>query len=410
MISAALIRKEKIKIIFILMVLFTLLSGCAEEVNQDTVSTSGEVKLMAATDLHYLSETLYDENSMIFRQLKESNDGKLFEESTAILEALKEKTIREKPDALLLSGDLTFNGELVSLKEMAKVFAEIEEAGIPVLVISGNHDICYGGAASYFGDKAEIVTQITPEMFADVMGSYGFSEALHRDPSSLSYVYELKDDLWLMVLDANMPGYTGTVLPETMTWAEPLLAEAMEKEIHVIVMSHQNFLPHNSMMYNGYVINNHEALAHMLRKYGVQLSLSGHSHMEHTAVSEGLTDICSESLAIYPLQYSVITIPGDRDGYTYEKKKLGILEQESYDRFAGTVFRMTPEIVGQATDDPSEQAVMTEYAAALNAAYFSGDYEKVRLLADDPARKLWQEKAGDSFWGYYLENIFTEIR
>ena len=91
MISAALIRKEKIKIIFILMVLFILFSGCAAKEKQDTSDPYAEVKLMAATDLHYLSETLYDENSMIFRQLKESNDGKLFEESTAILEALKEK-------------------------------------------------------------------------------------------------------------------------------------------------------------------------------------------------------------------------------------------------------------------------------------------------------------------------------
>lgn len=163
-------------------------------------------------------------------------------------------------------------------------------------------------------------------------------------------------------------------------------------------------------MYSGYVINNHEAVEHMLRKYGVQLILRGHSHLEHIAESGGLTDICSESLAIYPLQYSIITIPADRKRYRYEKKKLGILEQKSYDRFAETVLRMIPEIVGQATEDPSEQAIMTDHAVALNSAYFSGDYAKVRTLADDPARKLWQEKAGDSFWGYYLENIFAETK
>ncbi len=369
---------------------------------------SEEVKIMAATDLHYLSETLYDEDSEIFARLKASNDGKLFEESVLILETLKEKAIEEKPDVLLLSGDLTFNGELVSLNEVAAVLKEIEAAGIPVLVISGNHDILYPAAASYFGDEAERVPVITPEMFADVMADFGFAEALQRDPSSLSYMAGIKDDLQLLVLDANTPGHTGEILPETLVWAEPLLADAQEKGMTVIVMSHQNVLPQNSLMYNGYVLSNHEAVEHMLGKYGVELVLSGHSHLEHTAEKDGLTDICSESLAIWPLQYSLVTIPADRKGYAYEKGKLGILEQEAYGRFAETVLRMAAETVAKASSDPAEQALMTDYAVALNSAYFSGDHAKIRELADDPARDLWRARAGDSFTGFYLENIFAE--
>ncbi|MDO4521208.1 MAG: metallophosphoesterase, partial [Erysipelotrichaceae bacterium] len=174
------------------------------------MNNSEEVRLMVATDLHHLSKTLYDEESEIFARLMASNDGKLSEESGAIVQALKEKAIEEKPDALLLAGDLTFNGELVSLNELADVFAEIEEAGIPVLVISGNHDINYSGAASYFGSEAQPVSRISPEEFAAVMGSYGFEEALYRDPSSLSYVSEIKEDLWLLVLDANVPSEPGS--------------------------------------------------------------------------------------------------------------------------------------------------------------------------------------------------------
>ena len=409
MFSAVRSSKKRKKFLYGLQA-FSLLAACGipEKEESSEMNHSEEVRLMAATDLHHLSKTLYDEESEIFAQLMASNDGKLSEESGAIVQALKERAIEEKPDALLLAGDLTFNGELVSLNELADVFAEIEEAGIPVLVISGNHDINYSGAASYFGNEAQPVSRISPEEFAAVMGPYGFEEALYRDPSSLSYVSEIREDLWLLVLDANVPYEPGSITAKTMAWAEPLLSKAQDRGVHVIVMSHQNVLIQSNMMYNGYVIHNHDPLEHMLRTYGVTLALSGHSHLEHRAQSGGLIDICSESLALYPLQYGMITLAADGKSFAYEKKKLGILEQEAYDRFRETVLRMVRKPVEDATDDPLEQECMTEFAAAMNSAYFSGDYQKVRSLASEKGRTLWQEKAGDTFWGIYLENIFAE--
>ena len=390
---------------------FCAVSGCAahEREESEPVNTKEEVRLMAATDLHHLSETLYDSSSEIFAKLMATNDGKLFEESTAILEALKERAIEEKPDALLLAGDLTFNGELVSLKEIAQVLAQVEAAGIPVYVIPGNHDINYAYACEYFGNEAKPVEQISPQAFAEVMGPYGYEDALYRDGASLSYIASLADDLWLLTLDANVPEERGYIPAETLTWAEPLLAKAQEERIRVVVMSHQNVLVQNSMMYNGYVINNHEAVEHMLKKYGVTLVMSGHSHLEHTAVSDGLTDICSESLAVYPLQYGMITLAASETDFIYEKKKLGIKEQESFDRFAETVERMVVSIVNEATQDETERACMTEFAIALNAACFSGDRQSAEDLADEAGRRLWRQKAGDTFWGYYIENIFAEM-
>jgi 3',5'-cyclic AMP phosphodiesterase CpdA len=193
--------------------------------------------------------------------------------------------------------------------------------------------------------------QIYPQAFAEVMGPYGYEDALYRDEASLSYVACLADDLWLLTLDANVPEQRGYITADTLEWAEPLLAQAQKEGIRVVVMSHQNVLIQNSMMYNGYVIHNHEAVEHMLKKYGVSMVMSGHSHLEHTAVSEGLTDICSESLAVYPLQYGMITLAASDHGFLYEKKKLGILEQESFERFAETVERMVSDIVNDAAHD-----------------------------------------------------------
>lgn len=386
-------------------------AGCgAHEGGENVpVNLKEEVRLMAATDIHHLSETLYDSSSEIFARLMATNDGKLSEKSTEILEALKERAMEEKPDALLLAGDLTFNGELVSLREIADVLAQVEEAGIPVYVIPGNHDINYAGAASYFGSEAVKTEQISPEAFAEVMGPYGYEEALSRDEASLSYAAALADDLWLLTLDANVPEEKGYITAATMSWAEQILEKAQREGIRVVVMSHQNVLIQNSMMYNGYVIHNHEAVEHMLKRYGVSLVMSGHSHLEHTAVSDGLTDICSESLAVYPLQYGMITLGAAGGDFRCEKKKLGILEQEAFDCFAETVVRMVSPIVNEAAEDVAERACMTEYAVALNAACFSGDRQSAQDLADEPGRKLWQQRAGDTFWGIYIENILSEM-
>ena len=73
-----------------------------------------ETTLLTATDLHYLSPELTDGGSA-FTRMVDQGDGKMVGDSTALLEALVWQTIREAPDALILSGDLTFNGGLPAI-------------------------------------------------------------------------------------------------------------------------------------------------------------------------------------------------------------------------------------------------------------------------------------------------------
>ena len=68
-----------------------------------------------------------------------NGDGKMSEYSQQILDALVEKVIAEQPDVFLLSGDITFNGEKQSLLDVQTALEKIEDAGVPVCVIPGNH-------------------------------------------------------------------------------------------------------------------------------------------------------------------------------------------------------------------------------------------------------------------------------
>ncbi|MCR4952277.1 MAG: metallophosphoesterase [Solobacterium sp.] len=367
-----------------------------------------DVTLMTATDLHYLSKELYDPQSEIFARLLENNDGKLIEGGPDILNALKEETLKVRPDALLLSGDLTFNGELTSLKEMVPVLEEIEKAGIDVLVMSGNHDILYPYAATYFGDALGMTESISPDLFRKNLAAFGFDEAIYKDELTLSYAYRIRDDLWILALDGNDPKYPCMIPAQTLKWAEYVLQEAQKEHARVIVMSHQNVLKQNEMMFNGYVLNNHEEVEALLKKYGVSLVLSGHSHLQHTSVDGSLTDVCTESAALYPLPYALVTIQQGKEGFAYERRHLDILQKESLERFEDNVIRMVQKTIEEVSSDSLERAMLRDFAVKINTAYFSGDIDTVRAMGSSEERKLFQEKVKATFWGYYIERIFTE--
>ena len=374
----------------------------------ENMNDKTHIRIMAASDLHYLSRQLYDPQSAVFEKLMSTNDGKLSEKTDEILDALKEAALREKPDVLVLCGDLTFNGELVSLNEVAQSLQKVEEAGIPVLVTTGNHDIAYRMAMSYFGDEPEYTQSISSNTFADVMGAYGYSEALYRDETTLSYMYALNDACWMLVLDANSTQSPCAIPGDTLKWMDEVLTKAQEAGADVIVMSHQNILIQSQMMYMGYVLNTHDAVESILRSHGVFLCLSGHSHLQHTAEKDGFFDVCNESVCIWPLQYGLFDVDLSKRTFAHELKTLGIFQQEAYDVFAKTVLRMTDANVKEAVDDPQLQQKMTDYAIKMNAAYFSGNVQKVRELAGEKGRELWETYGTDSFWSLYLKSIIEE--
>ncbi len=377
--------------------------GCMSEAK----SESSSVSMIVATDIHYLSADLYDEGEA-FRKLMSTGDGKYTEGGAQIMQELTETVKREKPDAVLLCGDLTFNGELYSLKETAGYLSEMEEAGSRVFVIPGNHDIEYPVAAMFRAGKAIHTDNISPGDFRSIMAPFGYDEAFSEDEASLSYAAELRDDLWLLTLDANTPEVPGALRSETLGWAGSILKEAEEKNITVITMTHQNVLKQNDLMYQGFVINNHEETAELLKKYHVLLNLSGHSHLQHTAVSGGLTDICTESLSVWPLTYGSLQADPEADTFTYENRSLNILQQESRERFDETVCRMIGPVLAGIDLAEEENQEMRQLACEVNAMYFSGQLTEREAYLNSKAWQNWEMKAGDSFWHAYLKHILEE--
>ena len=75
-------------------------------------------KLILATDLHYQS-ALAGDGGEAFRLFVERCDGKVVQYLPELLEAFLDEVIKERPSALVLSGDITMNGERMNHEELA---------------------------------------------------------------------------------------------------------------------------------------------------------------------------------------------------------------------------------------------------------------------------------------------------
>ena len=105
---------------FLILPIFILFAAFSLTVDRERTAVTTEnfepvdhLSLMIATDLHYLAPELTD-HGPYFQKVIQGADGKMTHYAEEIFDAFVQQTILEAPDALILSGDLTFNGEAIS--------------------------------------------------------------------------------------------------------------------------------------------------------------------------------------------------------------------------------------------------------------------------------------------------------
>ncbi|MBC2745194.1 MAG: metallophosphoesterase, partial [Desulfosarcina sp.] len=130
-----------------------------------------------------------------------AQDRKMLRESETILSSAIKMIKVRRPDFVLVTGDLTKDGELTSHQKFAGYMAQLEATGIHVLVCPGNHDINNPLAVSFDGAITRPVAHVSPVEFASIYDEFGYGEAIERDPHSLSYLAEPVEGLWVLALD-----------------------------------------------------------------------------------------------------------------------------------------------------------------------------------------------------------------
>ena len=357
-------------------------------------------RIMVVTDTHYMARELYQGSDLFIRALK-AGDGKITQYSDELMEALLSEVVEQAPDALIVTGDLTFNGERASHEALARWFERIEARGIPVWVIPGNHDINVSTPRGFEGDQWYLTEGVTEGDFTDTYSDFMLPTA---EGANLSYLVRVDDRLWVAMIDVayyqGMAQTFGVFTAGHAAWLEDVMQQAGEAE--VITASHHNLLTQTEFMKDSFVMLGSEGMAALDRKYGVRLHLSGHIHVQHIAESDGLADAALGAFCNWPHRYALVTLEDDGT-LVYEARSLD--EQylpEGFDELSRNWFSdiaRTKVLASLEGVDGAE--AMADYAARFNLAYFSGTYRSDDpRWQDDPAYEFWAQRKDDLFWQY----------
>ncbi|MBQ8591093.1 MAG: metallophosphoesterase [Firmicutes bacterium] len=413
----------KQRITTVLLALALLLSGALAGCASQEPLASEPVSMMIATDLHYLSPELTDKGEL-YQQVASNGDGKVFMYLSEITDAFCNQVIENQPDILILSGDLTLNGAAKSHNGLIEKLKAVQESGVQVLVIPGNHDLD-GAAAAFIGAEIQPTEAFTSADFASAYETFGPAQAISRDETTFSYIFEAGPDLWILMLDANMGG-KGFVKDSTLEWLEPQLKQAQKSGISVISVSHQNLYAHSNLLSFGYELYNSDAVAELFQKYGVKCNFSGHIHIQSIATGDAadggavaggpITEIATSALTVSPLQYGQIDYADGVLTYSAENVDVeswavdnGSTDENLLDftQYANTIFADTAlnQVRSSYADSgltSEEIELLAQTFAGINQAYFGG----LELDSADYAEglKLLRSLPG-SFFSSYIESM-----
>lgn len=309
----------------------------------------------AISDVHYYPKELTGDYCEAFLDSLKTSIGREPYESEGILNsalaALEEHAKTNNMEYVIVSGDLTANGEYVAHEKFAERMEQFEaDTGLKVLVTCGNHDMNRTDTATTFENGYEEAAKaITPEEFLEVYKNLGYDLAYHKYvPSSgkgnmLSY--SVRDDGFRIVMmdvtkyssdltsDGEDVGETaGAFSDEFLTWVLDEIADAKAKGETPIGVIHHNLVPHFANEYKilvGFNVDGWDEITEKLADAGMHFSLTGHVHINDIAEmvsdnGEKLTEVSMSSLTSFPNYIREFEMITDGAGKT-------TLDVESYD-------------------------------------------------------------------------------
>lgn len=426
--------KKRIGALLVFVTIVLLLSihfGNKQKHSEETVFKKEGIEFWVISDPHYIDKSLTD-SGLAFKKIKQTAAGKELEHQKESWQALINKAIEQKPDMLIITGDLTLNGEKVSAEKLAEFLTQLTDHGIKVFVIPGNHDVNDGWARKFVGEKQEKTEAISTTDFKEIFANFGYQTATNYDKSSLSYAVAVNQQYNFLFLDSNIypdngqsqasPTTGGTIRGRTMKWVKEQLETAKQEKKQTLVFMHHNLYPHNQLLSTGFVLNNAEEFKQVLADYQVPIVFSGHIHaqdiMTETIGQHELTEIVSSSFSIAPQGYGVVKLNGQ--SFDYQKKEnastVAVSQIEDYSAYSKALFIEDGERLGyeQLIDaglsDSKKLDVAAEFVGQVNYRFFSGnDFSSDKQEADLKVEPGYQIIAENSrFLKEYIDSIIQD--
>lgn len=305
------------------LLLALLLAACGGGDSSSSTSSSSSSAASSARFAVFSDPHLYDTTALGVSSELDAyllTDRKMLKDSSEILDSVVGDLKSTALDFVLVTGDLTKDGELVNHQLMAKKLAALEASGKKVFVIPGNHDIYNPHAKSFLTVPATKTTQVSPSDFKTVYQDFGFAEAIYTDSNSLSYIAEPVSGVWLFAIDScqyasdsTEPITAGKVRAETQAWMVAKLQEAKQKGKRVIGMMHHGVVEHFSgqtSLFAEYVVDDYASFGQTLVNNGLNVMFTGHYHANDVASSTftggTLYDVETGSTVTAPSPYRVV--------------------------------------------------------------------------------------------------------
>ena len=282
------------------------------------VSAINNQKMVVFSDPHVMApELLVSEGTAWTTYL--NGQRKLVDYSQRLFDNMIVRIKRDlRPGLVLISGDLTKDGEQVSHEYVTSKLDELRAIGIKTLVIPGNHDRGSNSDAVYYdGESTTAATVATNEWFATQYANYGYGAGSEREGTTLTYACEPITGLVVIGIDS---GTDGNVSETTLDWVVEKATVARASGKKVIAMMHHPLMPHFAGVDNFVstaVVGNYETVRNTLADAGIRVIFTGHFHTSDIAKdwnadkSREIYDVNTGSLISYPCDYREVTMSAD---------------------------------------------------------------------------------------------------
>lgn len=285
----------------------------------------------AISDIHYYPVELTGNYCDAYMESLKTEIGRESYQAEGLLNsalaALEEHAKTNGMEYVVVSGDLTADGEYLAHVKLAEKLEQFErDTGLKVLVANGNHDINRTDTATtYENGYEEKARAITPDEFLEVYKNLGYDLAYHTyKPTSgkgnmLSY--SVRDDGYRIIMmdvskysadmtkDGTDVGETsGAFSDEFLDWVFAEIEDAKSKGETVLGVIHHNLVPHFKNEYQimqGFNVDGWNEISEQLADAGMHFSLTGHVHINDIAEivsdnGEKLTEVSMSSVTSFP--------------------------------------------------------------------------------------------------------------
>ena len=274
-----------------------------------------EKRVMVMSNLYVMSPELLKQEGSAFTEASKLAPF-MYKESSQIFSTMVDTVRKYRPDLVLIPGDLTKSGELLSHQTVLNTLDAMRQEGAAVLVIPGEQDINNENAVYYNGNSTTSAETVTAEQFAELYKDYGYGENSLRDAQTLSYACEPIEGLVVFGIDLQF--CDGAFTPETMAWLKGIADAATEEGKQLVGMIHRNAIEHfkaQSEIASICVVSEWKAAAKELAQHGLRLVFTGHQHVQDVAkfyvndeCTDSLIDVATGTLTMYPNAWRLFSV------------------------------------------------------------------------------------------------------